>query len=181
MGMVAADAVASSGSTTSLDPSPVSSVDAPAADAPAVGLPVAAGMPTVAAGPSVVWDGTLPMRMGVVITEASPERIVGTMPVETNTQPYGLLHGGASCVLAETLGSVGAAMHAARLDGSIAVGVDINASHHKGVASGTVTGVATPLRLGRAMAWYEIVITDEQGERVCTARLTCAIRPARAT
>ena len=109
------------------------------------------------------------------------ERIVGTMPVETNTQPYGLLHGGASCVLAETLGSVGAAMHAASLDGSIAVGVDINASHHKGVTSGTVTGVATPLRLGRAMAWYEIVITDEQGERVCTARLTCAIRPVRAT
>ena len=138
-------------------------------------------MSAVAAGPSVVWDGTLPVRMGVVITEASPERVVGTMPVETNTQPYGLLHGGASCVLAETLGSVGAALHAARLDGCIAVGVDINASHHKGVTSGTVTGVATPLRLGRAMAWYEIVITDEQGERVCTARLTCVIRPARAT
>jgi uncharacterized protein (TIGR00369 family) len=141
---------------------------------------VASSLSAIAPGPSVVWDGTLPVRMGVVVTEASPDRVVGTMPVETNTQPYGLLHGGASCVLAETLGSIGAAMHAAQLDGSIAVGVDINASHHKGVSSGTVTGVATPLRLGRAMAWYEIVITDEQGERVCTARLTCAIRPGRA-
>jgi 1,4-dihydroxy-2-naphthoyl-CoA hydrolase len=127
--------------------------------------------------PSVVWEGTLPVRMGITITEADPERVVGTMPVETNTQPYGLLHGGASCVLAETLGSVGAAMHAARLEGSIAVGVEISASHHKGVSSGTVTGVATPLRLGKAMAWYEIVVTDEQGDRVCTARLTCVIRP----
>lgn len=131
-----------------------------------------------ASAPSVVWDGTLPVRMGINITEAAPERVVGTMPVETNTQPYGLLHGGASCVLAETLGSVGAAMHAARLDGSIAVGIEISASHHKGVSAGTVTGVATPLRLGKAMAWYEIVITDETGERVCTARLTCAIRRA---
>src|SRR5690349_3034933 len=123
---------------------------------------MAASLP--ASAPSVVWDGTLPVRMGINITEAAPERVVGTMPVETNTQPYGLLHG--------------AALHAARLDGSIAVGVEISASHHKGVSAGTVTGVATPLRLGKAMAWYEIVITDETGERVCTARLTCVIRRA---
>ena len=96
--------------------------------------------------------GDLGKRMGIELKEATPERVVGTMPVEGNTQPYGLLHGGASCVLAETLGSVGAALHAARLDGSIAVGIEINASHHKGVSTGTVTGVATPLRLGKAMA-----------------------------
>jgi 1,4-dihydroxy-2-naphthoyl-CoA hydrolase len=114
--------------------------------------------------------------MGITILDASAQRVVGTMPVEGNTQPYGLLHGGASCVLAETLGSVGAALHAASVNGGIAVGVDLNASHHKGLSSGTVTGVATPLKLGRSVVWYEIVITDEHGERVCTARLTCAIR-----
>lgn len=120
--------------------------------------------------------GALAERMGITLTEVAPERVVGTMPVEGNTQPYGLLHGGASCVLAETLGSIGAAMHAARVHGGIAVGVDINATHHKAARSGTVTGVATPLRLGGAIATYEIVITDHSGERICTARLTCALR-----
>jgi len=122
------------------------------------------------------FEGTLPERMGIVVLEASPERIVATMPVEGNTQPYGLLHGGASVVLAETLGSIGAAMHAGRLFNGIAVGVDINATHHKAVKTGTVTGVATPIRLGGMIASYEIVITDESGDRVCTARLTCALR-----
>jgi 1,4-dihydroxy-2-naphthoyl-CoA hydrolase len=120
--------------------------------------------------------GTLGERMGIVITEASPERVVGTMPVEGNTQPYGLLHGGASCVLAETLGSVGAALHAQARHGGIAVGVDINATHHKGVRSGVITGVATPLYRGGSSASYEIVITDASGDRVCTARLTCLMR-----
>ena len=121
-------------------------------------------------------SGALAERMGIRLTEASPERVVGTMPVEGNTQPYGLLHGGASCVLAETLGSVGAALHAARAHGGYAVGVDINATHHKAARDGTVTGVATPLRLGSAIASYEIVVTDAAGDRVCTARLTCAVR-----
>jgi len=120
--------------------------------------------------------GTLAERMGITITEASPHRVVGSMPVEGNTQPYGLLHGGASCVLAETLGSVGAAMHAAAKDGAIAVGIDINATHHKGMRAGRVTGVATPVHLGRTTATYEIVITDDAGTRVCTARLTCLLR-----
>jgi uncharacterized protein (TIGR00369 family) len=120
--------------------------------------------------------GALTERMGIVIVEASPERVVATMPVEGNTQPFGLLHGGASCVLAETLGSVGAALHAARYDGAYAVGVDINATHHKAVRSGTVTGVASALRLGSSVCSYEIVVTDEAGERVCTARLTCLVR-----
>jgi 1,4-dihydroxy-2-naphthoyl-CoA hydrolase len=116
--------------------------------------------------------------MGIEFAEASAQRVVATMPVEGNTQPYGLLHGGASCVFAETIGSVGAALHAAEIMGGIAVGVDINASHHKGVRSGQVTGVATAIKLGRSFAWYEIVITDDEGDRVCTARLTCAVRPA---
>ncbi|WP_238009261.1 hotdog fold thioesterase [Dactylosporangium sp. AC04546] len=121
-------------------------------------------------------EGTLAERMGITLVEASPERVVGTMPVAGNTQPYGLLHGGASVVLAETLGSIGAALHAARLFNGIAVGIEVNATHHKSARTGSVTGVATPLRLGGMIASYEIVITDESGERVCTARLTCALR-----
>jgi len=127
-------------------------------------------------GLALAGPGTLAERMGIVIVEATPERVVGTMPVEGNTQPYGLLHGGASCVLAETLGSIGAALHALALHGGITVGVDINATHHKGVRSGLITGVATPLHRGGSAASYEIVITDESGARVCTARLTCMLR-----
>jgi len=125
---------------------------------------------------TITATGTLPERMGSEIVEASPERVVGVMPVAGNVQPYGLLHGGASCVLAETLGSIGAALYAMRRHGGIAVGVDINATHHKGVRSGNVTGVATPLKLGGSVASYEIVITDDGGDRVCTARLTCLLR-----
>ena len=120
--------------------------------------------------------GTLVERMGIEIVEVSPERLVATMPVEGNTQPYGLLHGGASAVLAETLGSVGSMMHGGIT--KIAVGVDLNCTHHRGVRSGQVTGVATPVHRGRSTATYEIVITDDQDKRVCTARLTCLLRDA---
>jgi 1,4-dihydroxy-2-naphthoyl-CoA hydrolase len=122
--------------------------------------------------------GALGERMGVRLLEATPERVVGTLPVEGNTQPYGLLHGGASCVLAETLGSVGAVLHGQTVDRPFAVGVDINATHHKGVRSGLVTGVATPVHRGRTMVTYEVVITDELDERICTARITCLLRGA---
>jgi uncharacterized protein (TIGR00369 family) len=120
--------------------------------------------------------GALGERMGLVIVSADPERVVGTMPVEGNTQPFGLLHGGASCVLAESLGSVGATLHAQRLFGGYAVGVDISATHHRSARTGTVTGVATALHLGGQVASYEIAITNDAGERVCTARLTCVLR-----
>lgn len=120
--------------------------------------------------------GSLGERMGVEILEASPERVVGTMPVEGNTQPLGLLHGGASCVLAETLGSVGAVLHGQTVGRPFAVGVDINATHHKAARSGLVTGVATPVHRGRTAVTYEIVITDEAGDRVCTSRITCLLR-----
>ncbi|MFE9247484.1 PaaI family thioesterase [Streptomyces sp. NPDC007088] len=118
--------------------------------------------------------GHLGTRMGVQVLEASAERVVGTLPVEGNTQPYGLLHGGASAVLAETLGSVGAMLHGG--PGKLAVGVDLNCTHHRGVRAGLVTGVATPVHRGRSTATYEIVITDEQDKRVCTSRLTCMLR-----
>jgi uncharacterized protein (TIGR00369 family) len=126
--------------------------------------------------PALLSAGHLGDRMGVTIVEATADRVVGTMPVEGNTQPYGLLHGGASAVLAETLGSVGAMLHGRST--KIAVGVDLNCTHHRGVRSGLVTGVATPVHRGRTTATYEIVITDEQGKRVCTARLTCLLRDA---
>lgn len=121
--------------------------------------------------------GALNERMGVRIVEASAERLVATMPVEGNTQPYGLLHGGASVVLAETLGSMGSAIHAH--PDRYPVGVDINATHHRSATSGLVTGVATPIHLGRTTASWEIVISDEAGKRLCTSRITCALLPAR--
>ena len=115
-------------------------------------------------------------RMGIEVTEATPDRLVATMPVEGNTQPYGLLHGGASVVLAETLGSIGSAIHAG--PDRIVVGTDINATHHRAVRSGLVTGVATPLSLGRTLCSWEIVVSDEDGHRICTSRITCLVRQA---
>ncbi|MGP3970179.1 PaaI family thioesterase [Streptomyces sp. 6N223] len=126
--------------------------------------------------PSLFSAGALGKRMGVRVLEASPDKVLGTIPVEGNTQPYGLFHGGASAVLAETLGSVGAMLHAG--PGKIAVGVDLNCTHHRPVRAGLITGLATPAHTGRTSATYEIVLTDERGKRVCTARLTCALRPA---
>ena len=120
--------------------------------------------------------GGLNEKMGIELVEISAERVVGTMPVEGNTQPFGLLHGGASVVLAETLGSIGSAIHA--YPQKIAVGVDINATHHRSATSGLVTGVATAIHLGRSSTAYDIVITDEHGKRVCTSRITCALLDA---
>jgi uncharacterized protein (TIGR00369 family) len=120
--------------------------------------------------------GALAERMGITVTEATPQRVVASMPVDGNTQPYGLLHGGASCVLAETVGSIGAFLHATSDGGGIAVGVDLNATYHKSARSGVVTAVATAISLGGTLASYEIIITDETGVRICTARLTCLIR-----
>lgn len=117
--------------------------------------------------------GTLIERMGITLDEVAPDRVTGSMPVLGNTQPAGLLHGGASVVLAETLGSIAAQIHAGA--GRAAVGIEINATHHRGVRSGSVHGVATALHLGRTTASYEIVVVDDQERRVCTARLTCMV------
>jgi uncharacterized protein (TIGR00369 family) len=134
------------------------------------------GDPADAGLPGVNGPGSLVERLGITLSEVTVERVVGSMPVEGNTQPYGLLHGGASCALAETLGSVGAALHAAATHGGIAVGVEINATHHRSARTGRVTGVATPIHLGGTMASYEVVITDERGSRICTARISCLLR-----
>jgi uncharacterized protein (TIGR00369 family) len=117
--------------------------------------------------------GELDSKMGIEITEASPQRLVGTMPVVGNRQPMGLLHGGANVVLAESLGSVGSLIHAG--PGRKVVGIEINATHHKSATEGIVTGVATAITLGKTLCVWEIVITNEAGERTCTARITCFI------
>ena len=121
--------------------------------------------------------GELNERLGVVFLEAAPDRVVATMPVEGNRQPYGLLHGGASVALAETLGSTLAALNCP--PERSAVGIEISATHHRSATSGTVTGVARPLNVGRTLVTSEIVITDEQDRRVCTVRLTCLLREQR--
>ncbi len=119
--------------------------------------------------------GPLGVKMGLRFTELTAERAVATMPVSGNQQVMGLLHGGAHVVLAETLGSFAATIHAA--PSGYAVGVDINATHHRGIREGLVTGTATALHLGSRLATHEIVMTDEQGRRLSTARITNAIIP----
>lgn len=114
-------------------------------------------------------------RLGIEYVEASAERVVATMPVAGNTQVYGTLHGGASCVLAESIGSCAAAVHAG--PGFAALGIEINATHHRTAASGRLTGVATKAHAGRTLATYDVVITDDQDRRICTARVTSLLRP----
>lgn len=114
--------------------------------------------------------GALCEKMGIVFSEFTGERAVGHMPVDGNTQPIGLLHGGAYVVLAESLGSMHANLHAP--EGMVAVGVDLNATHTSSATSGTVTGVCTPIHLGRTLTVHEIVISDERGRRCSTVRIT---------
>ncbi len=117
--------------------------------------------------------GALDKKMGIEITEASPHRLVGRMPVEGNTQPFGLLHGGANVVLAESLGSVGTHLHAG--PSRRIVGIEISASHHKSATEGYVTAVATAVTLGKTLCTYNVEITNDKGEKTCTARITCLI------
>lgn len=119
-------------------------------------------------------DEQLTDRMGIAITDWDPEHVVGTMPVAGNRQPYGLLHGGASVVLAETLGSIAASLYAG--PDRIALGIEVSATHHRAARDGVVTGTCTPLHRGGSVASYEIVLQDERDNRICTARLTCMIR-----
>ena len=119
--------------------------------------------------------GEFNQRMGLEITELSPERIVATIPVAGNRQPYGLLHGGANAALAEAIGSVAAVLNAG--PDHIALGLELSCTHHRAARGGKVTGVCTPLHVGRSTSTFETVITDEDGRRTCTARLTCIVRP----
>ena len=118
--------------------------------------------------------GELAERMGIAFERVEPGHVVATMPVEGNRQPYGLLHGGATVVLAETVGSVAAALHAGA--GRVAVGVEVSCAHHRAARSGFIRAVTIPLHQGNSLASYAIEVTDEDGRRIATARLTCAIR-----
>ena len=120
--------------------------------------------------------GELAAKMGVEILEIGAERSVGTMPVDGNTQPFGILHGGAHVVLAESLGSMAASLHAG--PGRMAMGIEINASHSRAATSGIVTGTCTAIHLGRTLTTHEIVLTDESGRRLSTVRITNIIRDA---
>ncbi|MGJ3509844.1 hotdog fold thioesterase [Enemella sp. A6] len=121
-----------------------------------------------------IVDSALDTKMGLELTEATPERMVGRMPVEGNTQPVGLWHGGASCVLAETLASIGSYLHG-EPRGMKAVGTEINATHHRSATEGWVTGTATAIHLGRTTTSYEVVLVDDSGRRLCTARVSCRL------
>jgi 1,4-dihydroxy-2-naphthoyl-CoA hydrolase len=130
--------------------------------------------------------GALGERMGITLVSASIDSaglatISATMPVEGNTQPYGLLHGGASAVLAETLGSIASGITAFNRigEGTLVVGIDLNCTHHKAARDGVVTGIAQMISAGNTILSSEIVITDAQGERISTSRLTAMARKPR--
>ncbi|MFZ9213111.1 MAG: PaaI family thioesterase [Candidatus Nanopelagicales bacterium] len=118
--------------------------------------------------------GELAERMGIKLTMVSAEKTVGTMPVQGNRQPLGLLNGGANAILAETLGSIAA--NVAAYPDRVAVGVDINVTHLKGVKDGLVTGIATANHLGKSTGNYTIDIFNEKNEKTATARLSLFFR-----
>lgn len=120
--------------------------------------------------------GGLGERMGMEWLETTPERVVARIPVAGNTQPFGLLHGGASAVLAESVGSVLANLNAGT--GRFAVGIELSCSHHRSAREGWVTAVATPLAVGRTLVTSQIIVSDDGGRPICTARLTCFLRDA---
>lgn len=129
--------------------------------------------------PWIIELGELDEKMGVVVEEQSAERVVATMPVEGNRQSLGLLHGGASVALGEMLGSWAAVIHGSTM-GKVAVGVDINATHHASATSGRVRGVATAIHLGRSVTNHEVVITHiDTGQRLCTVRITNYLKSAK--
>jgi len=122
-----------------------------------------------------IHEGTAVAALGITFTAVGNDCLEGRMPVDTRTvQPMGILHGGASVLLAETLGSC-AANHCVDAAQSVCVGLDINANHLRPARSGFVTGRATPLHLGRTTQVWEIDIRDEASRRVCIARLTMAV------
>ena len=119
-------------------------------------------------------EGTAMRPLGIEFTEIGPDYLRATMPVDERTrQPYGLLHGGASVLLAETLGSTAGGMCVD--DGEGVVGIEINANHLRGVREGEVTGTARPLHLGRSTQVWEIRIEDPRGRLACISRLTLAV------
>lgn len=116
--------------------------------------------------------GALVEMMGIELVVEN-DQVVGRMPVEGNTQPYGLLHGGATAVLVETVGSVAAALHGR---GKLPVGIELSVSHHRSAVSGFVTATTEPVHLGGTLASFLIPVYDDQERRIATGRLTCLLR-----
>lgn len=151
----------------------------PAPHLAAVPEPVINGfeIPDQLAATGGVGVGRLGAAMGILVVELTPERSIAVMPVAGNEQPFGLLHGGAYCVLGESLGSMAATRHAG--EGRYAVGVDINATHTGSATSGWVTGECRAIHLGGSMTVHEIVVTDASGRRCSTLRITNMLRTRR--
>jgi 1,4-dihydroxy-2-naphthoyl-CoA hydrolase len=120
--------------------------------------------------------GELASSMGITVTEADSKELRASMPVAGNRQPYGLLHGGASAVLAETLGSVHAAILAPA--GRFPVGIELSCSHHRSATEGSVHAISRPVNVGRTLATLAVTIRDDRDRLCCTARLTCLYREA---
>ncbi|HLP35667.1 hotdog fold thioesterase [Lacibacter sp.] len=124
---------------------------------------------------SALGKRTMAETLDIRFTETGKDFIKATMPVDHRThQPYGLLHGGASCVLAETLGSIASA-HVIDPEKFICVGIEINANHIRSVRSGLVTGITTPIHIGASTHVWDIRIYDEREKLICISRLTVAI------
>lgn len=119
---------------------------------------------------------TIVNHLGIEILEIGDDYLLGRMPVDARThQPFGLLHGGASVVLAETLGSLASTMVLDPASGQMPVGIEINANHVRGVRSGWVYGKATPINIGRTIHVWDIKITDEKDRLVCSSKLTTMV------
>ena len=124
-------------------------------------------------------QGNMGGFIGIEFVELGDDYLVAKMPVDERTiQPYGLLHGGASCVLAETLGSIGSAL-VVNPEKSICVGLEINANHVRSARNGYVTGTARPIHIGGSTHVWDIRITDEKDQLICVSRLTVAVLPRR--
>ena len=121
-------------------------------------------------------SSALDVKLGIEIVDWSPARVVGRMPVEGNTQPYGMLHGGATCSLVETVGSYASALGAG--PGAHVVGIELNASYHLSARSGHVTAVCTPLGSELPIAAFMIEVLDDEGQLIASVRLTCMVRQA---
>lgn len=118
--------------------------------------------------------GALAQTMGIEIS-LHDGVVSARMPVAGNTQPYGLLHGGATAVLVETIGSIASALAA---PGTLPVGIEVSVSHHRGARAGYVSAHAEPVHVGSTLASWLIPVSDDEGRRIATGRLTCLLRDA---
>ena len=119
-------------------------------------------------------DAGVHIALGITVEEATPERVVVSVPVTSKVhQPYGILHGGVSALLAESAASIGGAVTAPA--GKVVVGTELNCSHLRSMTNGVLTAIATPIRIGRTIQVWGIELTDEQGRTICTARCSLAV------